>query len=66
MSLAHVILAVAAAYVAVGLPVAVAFVIVGVGRVDHAARGSPVGFRLIILPGSVALWPVLLAKWVRS
>jgi len=66
MSLAHVILTVAAAYVAAGLPFAVAFVTVGVGRIDHAARGASLAFRLIIFPGTIALWPLLLAKWVRS
>ena len=66
MSVAHVILACFAAYGAAGLPFAVAFVTVGIGRIDHAARGAPLGFRLIILPASVALWPLLLAKWVRS
>jgi hypothetical protein len=66
MSVAHAILFLAAAYAVAGLAFTVAFVTVGVGRIDHAARGSPIGFRLIILPASVALWPVLLIKWVRS
>jgi hypothetical protein len=52
-----------AAYAIIGLAFAIAFVVAGVQRVDRQARGSGVGFRLIILPGSAMLWPVLLARW---
>ena len=53
-------------YVLVGLLVGIAFVLRGVGRVDGAAAGSPFVFRLVILPGSVGLWPVVLLKWLRA
>jgi hypothetical protein len=52
-------------YLAAGLPFGFAFVTVGVARIDPAARGTSATFRLLILPGSVALWPVLAAKWAR-
>jgi len=55
-----------AVYLAVGVVFALAFVTVGAQRVDHNAKGGPVGFRLLILPGSAALWPVLLVKWLRA
>jgi hypothetical protein len=51
------------AYVVVGLLFAPAFVIKGVQRIDPHAQGAPLGFRLLILPGSVAFWPLLLARW---
>mgnify|MGYP005850131879 CR=1 FL=1 len=54
------------AYLAAGLVFAVLFVTFGVHRVDEQAKGSGVGFRLIILPGVAALWPLLLARWVRG
>ena len=54
------------AYTAVGSVFGVLFVIAGVQRIDPAARNSGVGFRLIILPGSAALWPALLIRWIRS
>jgi hypothetical protein len=54
-----------AAYAAAGLLFAAAFVTVGVTRLDPAARGSSRAFRALILPGAVALWPLLAAKWVR-
>lgn len=50
-------------YALLGLLFAVAFVSVGVTRVDAAARGTGLGFRLLILPGVVALWPLLLQRW---
>ena len=46
-------------YLALGLLFAVAFVTVGVGRIDVGACGASVLFRLLILPGTVALWPLL-------
>jgi hypothetical protein len=45
---------------------AAAFVIRGVQRVDPAAKGAPLGFRLLILPGCAALWPLLLGRWMRA
>ena len=54
------------AYLAVGALFAVPFVVVGAGRVDEDARAGSVGFRLIILPGVVALWPVLALRWLRG
>ncbi|MDR3456265.1 MAG: hypothetical protein P4N60_02375 [Verrucomicrobiae bacterium] len=52
-------------YVICGLLFAVPFVLLGVKRLDpHAARGS-LGFRLLIVPGVVALWPLLLCRWMK-
>lgn len=54
------------AYCLLGLVVGVPFVLRGVDRLDPAARGAPLGFRLLILPGSVALWPWLMRKWIQA
>lgn len=51
-------------YAAIGAVFAVAFVIFGVARVDARARSAPWTFRLAILPGSAALWPWLLVRWI--
>ena len=56
----------AGAYAGVGVVFAAAFVIWGVQRVDPAARGTRLGFRLLILPGSATLWPLLLRRWMRA
>ena len=50
-------------YLGVGLVFAIAFVSIGVSRIDPDARGAGVRFRLLILPGSVVLWPYLLSRW---
>jgi hypothetical protein len=50
-------------YLALGVLFAVPFVVRGVGRVDPAAIGAGWGFRLLILPGVAALWPVLARRW---
>lgn len=52
------------AYSAAGLLFAAAFVF-RVQRVDSEAQGSGIGFRLLILPGVAALWPLLLSRWLR-
>ena len=66
MRIAELVLGALAAYSAMGLIFAIPFVAFGVLRVDPAARGSKWGFRVLILPGVVAFWPVMLAKWFRS
>ena len=51
-------------YAAVGLLFAVAFVSRGAARLDPGARGAPLGFRLLILPAALALWPLLAKRWL--
>ena len=52
-------------YAAVGLLFAIAFVTKGVAHVDSMAADAGWGFRLLILPGAAALWPLLLRRWLR-
>lgn len=51
-------------YFAIGAVFAVVFLTVGIARVDPAAKGSPIGFRLLVFPGVVAFWPYLLSRWL--
>ncbi|MCP4203334.1 MAG: hypothetical protein GY769_15535 [bacterium] len=53
-------------YLGAGLVFAVAFVTRGVQRIDPQARGGSWGFRLAILPGTAAFWPILLRRWLRG
>lgn len=53
-------------YVALGLAFALPFVFRGVNKVDPIAGESTWGFRLIVLPGVVALWPILARRWMRG
>jgi len=55
-----------AVYLACGFVFAIPFVIVGVKRIDsHATHGSW-GFRLLILPGTIFLWPLLAKRWLSG
>ena len=63
---AHVLVYGLEAYAALGLLFAAPFVAIGVQRIDPNAKGATFGFRLLILPGSIALWPVLMARWIRG
>ncbi|MCR9176432.1 MAG: hypothetical protein NXI19_10600 [Alphaproteobacteria bacterium] len=53
----------AQAYVWVGAPVAAVFLLWGIDRIDHSARGSYL-FRLFALPGVVGLWPLVVTRWI--
>lgn len=53
-------------YLAIGLVVGAAFVIRGVDATDPAARHGSRGFRLLILPGSAALWPWAVARMLAA
>lgn len=55
-----------AAYFALGLLFAIVFVARGVSRIDPTARDSNAVFRVIILPGVAAFWPLLLVRWIRA
>ncbi len=50
-------------YLALGLVFAIAFVIRGARKIDPAAAQGTLGFRLIIMPGAVLLWPWLAKRW---
>ena len=65
MALAQWIANLLTAYAAAGLFFAAVFLTRGIGRVDPAAKHSSIGFRLIILPGVAALWPLLLKRWIE-
>jgi hypothetical protein len=49
-----------------GLVFALPFVTRGVGRIDPTAKSGTIGFRILIIPGAVALWPLLLSRWMRG
>jgi hypothetical protein len=53
-----------ALYAACGLATALAFVSVGVTRVQP--QSISLGARILILPGAVALWPYVLMRWLRA
>jgi hypothetical protein len=56
----------AGVYLALGAAFAACFAWSGAERVDPAAAGGTWGFRLLIVPGATALWPLLLRRWVSG
>ena len=59
-------LSVVGLYLGLGVLFAIAFVLKGAGRVDPLARQGTWGFRLLILPGAAALWPLLASRWRKG
>jgi len=53
-------------YAAIGAMVALWISIRGLGRLDPVAAHGTWGFRLLILPGLTALWPLMLARYVQG
>jgi len=52
-------------YVAVGIVFSVPFLRLWAGKMDPLADAGSWGFRLAVLPATVALWPILLLKVCR-
>ena len=53
-----------ALYAAIGVATALAFVTVGITRVQPA--NVSLGVRILILPSAAALWPYVLARWLKA
>ena len=54
------------AYMALGFLFGIAFVIAGAKKIDPVARDGSWGFKLAILPASAALWPWMVARWIKG
>lgn len=52
-------------YALLGVIFAIFFLVRGVERVDSQTAGTGILFRLLLLPGATALWPLLLKKYAR-
>lgn len=65
MELLDVAIWVVGAYFAAGALFAVVFVTALVGRIDPDAQHGSWGFRLAILPGVVALWPLMAVRLAK-
>ena len=53
-------------YAAAGILFALPFAVRGVARIDPLAAESPWSFRLLIVPGTVVFWPLLLLRWAAG
>ena len=50
-------------YLVMGVVFTAAFQIRGFQRIDSAAQNGGIGFRLLITPGLIALWPMMAGRW---
>jgi hypothetical protein len=55
-----------ALYIAVGVVVALVFVTKGASRALPEPIGLSIGARILIFPGSVVLWPIVLYRWAQG
>ena len=55
-----------AIYAAAGVVFALAFLAFGLKRIDNGAKDTSLAFRLIVLPGLIALWPLMLIRWIAG
>ncbi len=65
-TIAKLLVSVLSIYAGAGLLFGLWFVLRGVNRVDPAARGSTRGWRVLILPGVTALWPLFVLRLARG
>lgn len=66
VSLAGWIVGLAGVYLGIGVVFAVPFLVKGVGKIDPAAAEGTVGFKVLIFPGVMALWPFLARRWMTG
>jgi len=60
------LLVVAGIYLFCGALFTIPFALIGAARIDpHAVHGSW-GFRLLIIPGTIVLWPILARRWSKG
>jgi hypothetical protein len=59
------ILGMLAAYALVGLPVALALALLGPGRLLAGQPAVSPGARLILIPGAMILWPLVVHRLLR-
>lgn len=65
MTIAAAIVVLVKAYLLTGAAVAIPFLVFGIGKTDPSARGA-YGFRPLIFPGLVLLWPLVALRWAGT
>ena len=66
MFIAELILVLLTVYCTAGALFALLFVTIGMPRIDPLTRQAGIGFRVLILPGAMLFWPILLHRWLRA
>jgi hypothetical protein len=63
MALANLLVIVLGIHLGLGFIFSIFFVTKGVGKIDPTAKAGTIGFRLLIIPGTMAFWPLLAKRW---
>ncbi len=63
MALVNLLVIMVGIYLGLGLLFALFFVTKGAGKIDPTAKAGTIGFRLLIIPGVIAFWPLLAKRW---
>ena len=66
MQLAEIFTTIFYFYLAIGLLFGLWFIFKGVQKVDDGMEGAKPGLRLLLLPGSIALWPFMVNKYLKG
>lgn len=53
-------------YLGIGVLFGIWFVLKGAAKLDNGVKGTPWHFRLILLPGSILMWSVLIYKLISK
>ena len=59
----EIVLIIVLIYLLLGIVFVIPFLMKGLTKVDEGAHGGTIGFKIIIIPGVIVFWPVLLRKW---
>ena len=62
--MARLVFVVGLGYLAGGVIVGLGFVIAGVTRALPGSPAVSTGARVLLLPGAILLWPLIVARWV--
>ena len=62
----QIILIIVLIYLLAGVLFVIPFLLKGIVKVDEVAHGGSIGFKLIIIPGIIVFWTVLLKKWLNA
>ena len=62
----EILLIIAVIYLVLGVLFVIPFLMKGLNKIDEGAHGSTIGFKIIIIPGVIVFWPVLLSIWMKK
>ncbi len=65
VTIVTIILIILAVFLLAGILFVFFFLARGLQKIDEGVHGSSIGFRIIIIPGCIVFWPVLLRRWLQ-